>query len=77
MYFKAIGAGDGGPGGSGGGPATTGRVAIFKDAGGDILNGGEGDVLDGRYRLLKINAESADLAYTDGRGRQTIRLSGQ
>lgn len=54
-----------------------GRVAIFKDAGGDILNGGEGDVLDGRYRLLKINAESADLAYTDGRGRQTIRLSGQ
>ena len=54
-----------------------GRVAIFKDPGGDILNGGEGDVLDGRYRLLKINAESADLAYADGRGRQTIRLSGQ
>jgi hypothetical protein len=54
-----------------------GQLAVFKDADGEIINGGEGDVLDGRYRLLKINAESADVAYTDGRGRQTIRLSGQ
>ena len=54
-----------------------GRVAIFRDTGGDIVNGKEGDIIDGRYRLLKIGAESADLAYVDGRGRQTIRLSGQ
>jgi hypothetical protein len=54
-----------------------GQLAVFKDADGEIINGGEGDVLDGRYRLLKINAESADVAYPDGRGRQTIRLSGQ
>jgi hypothetical protein len=54
-----------------------GRVAIFRDAGGDIVNGREGDIIDGRYRLLKIGVESADLAYVDGRGRQTIRLSGQ
>jgi hypothetical protein len=54
-----------------------GRVAIFRDNGGDIVNGKEGDIIDGRYRLLKIGAESADLAYVDGRGRQTIRLSGQ
>ena len=54
-----------------------GRVAIFRDNGGDIVNGREGDIIDGRYRLLKIGVESADLAYVDGRGRQTIRLSGQ
>ena len=54
-----------------------GRVAIFRDSGGDIINGKEGDIIDGRYRLLKIGVESADLAYVDGRGRQTIRLSGQ
>ena len=49
----------------------------FRDNGGDIVNGKEGDIIDGRYRLLKIGVESADLAYVDGRGRQTIRLSGQ
>ena len=54
-----------------------GRVAIFRDNGGDVVNGKEGDIIDGRYRLLKIGVESADLAYVDGRGRQTIRLSGQ
>jgi hypothetical protein len=54
-----------------------GKVAVFRDTGGDIVNGREGDIIDGRYRLLKIGVESADLAYVDGRGRQTIRLSGQ
>jgi hypothetical protein len=54
-----------------------GRMAVFRDNGGDIVNGREGDIIDGRYRLLKIGVESADLAYVDGRGRQTIRLSGQ
>jgi hypothetical protein len=54
-----------------------GRVAVFRDLGGDIVNGKEGDIIDGRYRLLKIGVESADVAYVDGRGRQTIRLSGQ
>lgn len=54
-----------------------GRVAIFRDNGGDIVNGKEGDIIDGRYRLLKIGVESADLSYIDGHGRQTIRLSGQ
>jgi hypothetical protein len=52
-------------------------MAVFRDSGGDIVNGREGDIIDGRYRLLKIGVESADLAYMDGRGRQTIRLSGQ
>src|SRR4029077_3204575 len=52
-----------------------GRVAVFRDMGGEIVNGKEGDIIDGRYRLLKIGVESADVAYVDGRGRQTIRLS--
>jgi hypothetical protein len=54
-----------------------GRVAVFRENSGDIVNGKEGDIIDGRYRLLKIGVESADLSYVDGRGRQTIRLSGQ
>jgi hypothetical protein len=54
-----------------------GKVAVFRDTGGDIINGKEGDIIDGRYRLLKIGVESADVVYLDGRGRQTIRLSGQ
>jgi hypothetical protein len=54
-----------------------GRVAVFRDTGGEIVNGKEGDIIDGRYRLLKIGVESADVAYVDGRGRATIRLSGQ
>jgi hypothetical protein len=54
-----------------------GRVAVFRESGGDIVNGKEGDIIDGRYRVVKIGVESADLAYVDGRGRQTIRLSGQ
>ena len=54
-----------------------GRVAVFRDGSGDIVNGKEGDIIDGRYLLVKIGVESADLAYLDGRGRQTIRLSGQ
>jgi hypothetical protein len=54
-----------------------GRRAVFRGTGGEIVNGSEGDIVDGRYRLLKIGAESADLAYADGRGQQTIRLSGQ
>jgi len=30
----------------------------------------------GQYRILRISAESIEMAYLDGRGRQTIRLSG-
>jgi hypothetical protein len=41
------------------------------------MNGREGDLIEGRYRVLRVGADSLDLAYADGRGRQTIRLSGQ
>jgi hypothetical protein len=36
----------------------------------------EGDVILGQYKILRIGAESIEMSYLDGRGRQTIRLSG-
>ena len=54
-----------------------GRVAVLSDGRGTVIDGKEGDVIEGRYRLLRVGNDSADLAYLDGRGRQTIRLSGQ
>jgi hypothetical protein len=40
------------------------------------LSGGEGDVIDGRYRIVKIGIESIVMEYLDGKGRQTIPLRG-
>ncbi len=53
-----------------------GRIAVLSDSRG-VYHGREGDVIEGRYRILKIGVESIDLAYLDGRGRQTIRQTGQ
>jgi hypothetical protein len=36
----------------------------------------EGDIVDGKYRLLKVGLESIVMAYLDGQGQQTIRLGG-
>jgi len=58
-------------------PAQAGRVAILSDGRGTVLTGREGDIIEGRYRLLRIGADNVEMAYTDGRGRQLIRLAGQ
>jgi len=58
-------------------PTQVGRVAIMSDGKGNVFYGKEGDTIEGRYRMLKIGADVVELAYVDGRGRQTIRLSGQ
>jgi hypothetical protein len=42
----------------------------------DVFYGREGDIVDGRFRILRIGVESIEMAYVDGRGRQSIRLSG-
>jgi hypothetical protein len=55
----------------------TGLVAIFSDGRGTPFYGKQNEVIDGRYRILRIGVESVDLAYLDGRGRQTIRQTGQ
>ena len=57
-------------------PGQSRRVAILSDPRG-VYHGREGDIIEGRYRILKIGTESIEMAEVDGRGRQTIRLSGQ
>jgi len=41
------------------------------------MYGKDGDTIDGRYRIVKIGAESVEVTHLDGRGRQVIRLTGQ
>ena len=50
-------------------------VAVLSD-GRDVLYGREGEVVDGRYRIIKINVESVEVSYADGRGRRVIPLTG-
>jgi hypothetical protein len=52
------------------------RLAVLSDGRGAPLYGQEGDTVLGQYRILRIGAESIEMSYLDGRGRQTIRLSG-
>lgn len=58
-------------------PGQSGRVAIMSDGRGNVFQGREGDIIEGRYRLGPVSADSLELSYTDGRGRQVVRLSGQ
>lgn len=53
------------------------RVAVLSDGRGNTFYGKEGDIIEGRFRMLRVGPDSAELAYIDGRGRQTIRMSGQ
>ena len=52
------------------------KIAVLSD-GRRPHSGVEGQEIDGRYRILKIGNESIEMIYIDGRGRQTIRLTGQ
>jgi len=58
-------------------PTQGGRVAIMSDGRGNVFYGREGEIIEGRYKVLRIGDNSAELSYTDGKGRQTIRMSGQ
>jgi hypothetical protein len=54
------------------------KIAMLTDGKGGVpIYGAEGDIVEGRYKILRIGVESIEIAYLDGRGRQTIRLSGQ
>jgi len=57
------------------GGGRTGKIAVLSD-GRDVFYGRDGDVIDGRYRIIRIGVESIEMSYVDGRGRQTIRLTG-
>lgn len=52
------------------------KIAVLSD-GRRPIHGVEGQEIEGQYRILKIGVESIEMAYLDGRGRQTIRLTGQ
>ena len=51
------------------------KLAVLSD-GRNVFYGREGEVIEGRYRIERIGVESIEMAYVDGRGRQTLRLSG-
>jgi hypothetical protein len=51
------------------------KLAVLSD-GRNVFYGREGDIIEGRYRILRIGVESIDITYVDGRGQQTIRLTG-
>jgi hypothetical protein len=53
-----------------------GKLAVFSDCR-VTMRGREGEIIDGRYRLVRIGVESVVMEYVDGRGRITIRMSGQ
>jgi hypothetical protein len=57
------------------GEQSTGKVAVLSD-GKFVYYGREGDIIEGRYRVVRIGEESIQMEYLDGRGRQTIRLTG-
>ena len=52
------------------------KIAALTDSKGSVFHGMEGEIVEGRYKILKIGVESIEMSYIDGRGRQTIRLTG-
>jgi len=53
------------------------KFAVLSDGrGGTPIVGTEGQTVLGQYRILRIGVESIEISYLDGRGRQTIRLTG-
>jgi hypothetical protein len=55
-------------------PSRAQRIAVLSDGRNLPFYGKEGDIIEGRYRILKIGVESIEIAYADGRGRQTLRI---
>lgn len=55
------------------------RVAMLQDATAarGLLFGRQGDIIEGRYRLLRVEADNLEIAYLDGTGRRRIEKTGQ
>jgi hypothetical protein len=56
-------------------PARPGKIASLS-INGNVMLAREGDIVDGRYRLLKIGEQSIVMAYLDGQGQTVIKQSG-
>ena len=52
------------------------KWAVLTD-GKAVMYGKDGDIIDGKYLIVKIGTESIEMTHVDGRGRQVIRLTGQ
>jgi hypothetical protein len=52
------------------------KIAVLSDGRG-TYHGVEGQEIAGRYKIVRIGVESIEVSYIDGRGRTTIRLTGQ
>ena len=52
------------------------KIAVLADTMGHLIYAKEGETVEGRYKVWRIGVESIEMSYLDGRGRQTIRLSG-
>ena len=50
------------------------RVAFLVDATGSMFQAIDGDIVDGRYRLVKVDRTSAIVEFYDGTGRKTLYL---
>jgi hypothetical protein len=55
--------------------AGAGRMAALTD-GKHVFHGRAGDIIEGRYRIIRIGVESIVLERVDGGTQQTIRMSG-
>jgi hypothetical protein len=53
------------------------KLAALTDCKGFTYAGREGEIVDGRYKLVRIQAESIVMEYANGTGRTTIRKSGE
>ncbi|MBM3806705.1 MAG: hypothetical protein FJW22_00760 [Acidimicrobiia bacterium] len=53
------------------------KWAVLSDGKSGPFYGKDGDIIDGRFLIVKIGNESIEMTYADGRGRQVIRLTGQ
>lgn len=56
-------------------PSRPGKLVSLSISG-TVMLAREGEVVDGKYRLVKVGLESIVMSYLDGQGQQTIRLSG-
>ena len=51
-------------------------IATFRDKkSGAMWTGSEGDIIDGRFKLIKINKDSAVVSFLDGSGQATLSIS--
>jgi hypothetical protein len=55
---------------------SVGKIAALSDCR-HTVQGTEGEVIMGRYRIVKIGVESLMIEYLDGKGRTTLRMTGQ